>query len=217
MNWAEITIWLDASAKELRSGAGVKLLWHNQVIPCRIVFSDRKSLSPGESAKAACRLESSLGIKAGQECLVSTFASPKHIGRCTIEKVYLPIPGLAEKQQIKVRQIEDRLLTNQFQPVLWSLIAKELFFFNPEEGEEIRSYLEDAGMIVAVDEDLYFHRDALQAAKALIREYLEHNGSITVGQARDLLGSSRKFVIPLLEYFDAEGFTLRKGNERILG
>lgn len=216
MNWAEITIWLDGSARELRSGDRIKLLYQNEEILCQIVFSDGKSLLPGESAVAGCRLESPLGIKEGEGCLVKTSGSAKQIGRCTIERVHTPKPGLAEKQQIKVRQIEDRLLTNPFQPVLWSLIAKELFFFNPAEGKEIREYLEDTGIMVAIDEDLYFHRDALRAAKALIREYLEENGSITSGQTRDLLGSSRKFVIPLLKYFDAEGFTVRKGNGRVL-
>jgi len=123
---------------------------------------------------------------------------------------------LGEKQQLKVKQIEDRLLTNRYQPVLWSLIAKDLFFFNPAEGEQLREYLEAKGTIVPVSEDLYFHRDAIESAKDLIREYIENNGSITSAEARDLLGSSRKFVIPLLEYFDAQGLTIRKGNRRVL-
>lgn len=125
-------------------------------------------------------------------------------------------PGLGKKQQAKAEQIEARLLTNPFQPLLWSLISKELFFFNPQEGEEIRQYLEDTGVMIQMEEDLYFHRDAVARAQGLVREHLEQQGSITSAQARDLLGSSRKFVIPLMEYFDAQGFTLRKGNERVL-
>ena len=124
-------------------------------------------------------------------------------------------PGLGKKQQIKAEQIEARLLANPFQPLLWSLISKELFFFNPQAGEELRSSLEEAGVMVQVGEDLYFHRDAIAQARDRILEYINRNGSITCGQARDLLGSSRKFIIPLLEYLDAQGFTIRKGNERV--
>ncbi|HHX94451.1 MAG TPA: hypothetical protein GX691_01320 [Clostridia bacterium] len=124
---------------------------------------------------------------------------------------------MGDKQKIKARQIEERLLANPFQPLLWSLISKELFFFNPGEGEKIRQSLEDAGKIVRVSEDLYFHADAVRSAKKLIREYIETYGSITRTQARDLLKSSRKFVIPLLEYLDAEGFTERRENIRVLG
>ena len=70
--------------------------------------------------------------------------------------------------------------------------------------------------MVQVGEDLYFHRDAIAQSRELILEYINRNGSITCGQARDLLGSSRKFIIPLLEYLDAQGFTIRKDNERVL-
>lgn len=126
------------------------------------------------------------------------------------------LPALSDKQKIKARQIEERLLINPFQPLLWSLISKELFFFNPKEGEVIRRYLENAGEIIPVGEDLFFHVDAVNEAKKLVGEYIACHGKITVGEARDLLGSSRKFVVPLLEYFDAVGFTERKGNVRVL-
>ena len=41
----------------------------------------------------------------------------------------------------------------------------------------------------------------------------EHGGSITLAQLRDELGTSRKFAQALLEHFDAEKVTLRRGDE----
>jgi selenocysteine-specific elongation factor len=38
-----------------------------------------------------------------------------------------------------------------------------------------------------------------------------------VAQARDLLGSSRKYVLAILAHFDAEGVTRRRGDERLPG
>ena len=40
---------------------------------------------------------------------------------------------------------------------------------------------------------------------------------MTVGDARDRFGSSRKYVVPLLEHFDREGVTRRRGDVRIAG
>ena len=49
-----------------------------------------------------------------------------------------------------------------------------------------------------------------------MREYLEENGQITAGDAKNLIGSTRKYSIPLLEQLDREGFTVRKGDYRVL-
>lgn len=49
-----------------------------------------------------------------------------------------------------------------------------------------------------------------------MRKYLEENEQITAGGAKDLIGSTRKYSIPLLEQLDREGFTVRKGDYRVL-
>jgi len=41
-------------------------------------------------------------------------------------------------------------------------------------------------------------------------------GSITAARFRDLVGNSRKYAVPLLEYFDRIGVTVREGDERRL-
>ena len=45
---------------------------------------------------------------------------------------------------------------------------------------------------------------------------LEAEGSVTLARVRDELGSSRKYVQALLEHFDAERVTLRRGDARVL-
>jgi hypothetical protein len=45
---------------------------------------------------------------------------------------------------------------------------------------------------------------------------LEAHGTITVARARDLTGSSRKHVLPLLKFLDDHGITRRSGDDRIL-
>lgn len=60
-----------------------------------------------------------------------------------------------------------------------------------------------------------FHRDAIAEAEKLLRDYLQANPEITVAAFRDLTGSTRKYALPLLEYFDRRKVTLRRGDVRV--
>lgn len=75
---------------------------------------------------------------------------------------------------------------------------------------------QDRGLLARIDEGLYYHQDTLAAARRLIEEHVRQQGSITVSQFRDLTGSSRKYALPVMEYFDSIRFTRRLGDERVL-
>jgi selenocysteine-specific elongation factor len=75
---------------------------------------------------------------------------------------------------------------------------------------------QDQGLFAKIAEGLYYHRDTLDEAKRIVREQIGTAGSITVSQFRDITGSSRKYALPVMEYFDAVKFTRRRGDERIL-
>jgi selenocysteine-specific elongation factor len=82
--------------------------------------------------------------------------------------------------------------------------------------QPILQQLERQGEVVKITTDLYFARDHLERARALLRGYAETHGEINAATFRDLLGASRKFSISLLDYFDRTGFTLRVGDVRRL-
>ena len=73
-----------------------------------------------------------------------------------------------------------------------------------------------SGRVIAVERDRYFGRVALVAFVEVLRS-IALQGSITPGAIRDATGLTRKFVIPLLEWADASGLTLRKGDGRVPG
>ena len=73
-----------------------------------------------------------------------------------------------------------------------------------------------AGQVVRLGPDLHFAAEAVDAARARIVEYLEARGTMLASDARDILGTSRKYVVPLLEYFDGHGVTKREGDTRVL-
>jgi selenocysteine-specific elongation factor len=72
------------------------------------------------------------------------------------------------------------------------------------------------GLLVDV-EGIVFTAEALERARDEVRHGLAEHGSLTVAQARDLLGSSRKYVLAILARMDAEGITRRRGDERFPG
>jgi selenocysteine-specific elongation factor len=76
------------------------------------------------------------------------------------------------------------------------------------------SLLEEAGALVKVGDSLFYHRAALDELDAGLRTYLASHAEMTMADFKDLTGLSRKFAVPLLEYFDRRGVTARAGDNR---
>lgn len=83
-------------------------------------------------------------------------------------------------------------------------------------AEKIFQWMLDEGILVRVKEDIVFHRDALDKLTRELVDFLKKHGEISPTQFKDLTGTSRKYAIPLLEYFDREKVTLRVGDVRRL-
>jgi selenocysteine-specific elongation factor len=83
-------------------------------------------------------------------------------------------------------------------------------------AERMFTALLDDGVLVEAGAGVVFHRDVLADVEARVRAHLDRHGEITVASLRDLLGSSRKFTLVLLEYFDARRITRRVGDRRVL-
>jgi selenocysteine-specific elongation factor len=77
--------------------------------------------------------------------------------------------------------------------------------------------LERTGELVLVTTDIAYPADIWQYITKRIIDVLESKGPATVSQLREVIGTSRKFAVPLLEYMDASGITRRKGDVRELG
>jgi len=68
---------------------------------------------------------------------------------------------------------------------------------------------------VKVGNDLY--RDTqIAEIRAKVEAFVREGGAMTAAQFRDLIGTSRKFAVPLLEWLDGRGFTVRDGDRRVL-
>ncbi|MDH4322470.1 MAG: selenocysteine-specific translation elongation factor, partial [Desulfobulbaceae bacterium] len=70
--------------------------------------------------------------------------------------------------------------------------------------------------VVKISEDLYFHASALDALAEQIRDFCRSGGELDAQSFKGMTGLTRKFSIPLLEYFDKIKLTIRVGDKRIL-
>lgn len=112
--------------------------------------------------------------------------------------------------------IEKAMLAEPFAPPGWDEAALEAGL-SGEEKNEMFTWLQHSHVLVKISEEVVFHQEALENAKELIRAYLLEHETIQLAEVRDLLKTSRKYALPLLEYLDQVKFTRRKGDIRVLG
>jgi selenocysteine-specific elongation factor len=114
-----------------------------------------------------------------------------------------------------VKRVEEAILRGKLQPPS----PKELSEEWSEEEERVLAvfeYLAHEGMLVKIKSGMYFHRIHFENLKGELINFLKSHKEITTSQFKDLTGASRKYVIPLIEYFDQMKLTLRLGEKRIL-
>lgn len=64
---------------------------------------------------------------------------------------------------------------------------------------------------------VFFLRETYDEAVDRLIAYLREHETMTAAEARDLLGTTRKYVLPLLEHLDERRVTRRLGDQRVLG
>jgi len=87
---------------------------------------------------------------------------------------------------------------------------------DPGQAKDVLNHMIEQGLIVRTKEDLFFHAEVIADLKQRLVKFLEVNGEINPAQFKEMTGASRKFLIPLFEYFDAKNVTLRVGDVRKL-
>ncbi|MBW2576231.1 MAG: selenocysteine-specific translation elongation factor [Deltaproteobacteria bacterium] len=83
-------------------------------------------------------------------------------------------------------------------------------------AKDVLMFLMDEGLIVKVKEDLYFHAKAVEDLQQRLVDYLVSHKEMSTPQFKEMTGVSRKYLIPLIEYFDAQNVTIRIGDIRKL-
>ena len=140
--------------------------------------------------------------------VVSTSSSPGGLIR---------IPGFVPEFSAEQKQQVERLLR----------MYRESPFTPPGRseseaivGSEVLASLIEQGRLVklgSASDTVLFLRESYEEAIARLVAYLEEHQKMTAAEARDVLGTTRKYILPLLEHMDERHITRRVGDERVRG
>jgi len=132
---------------------------------------------------------------------------------------------LTEPQERLATRLLARLEMAPLAPPALSELRTELVAGNGPSGpsgaggaldEDFLAALSLQRRIVRVSEDLMFATPAYNGMVEKVTSHLKAHGKITVAEVRDLFGTSRRYVLALLEHLDSERITRRLGDERVL-
>jgi selenocysteine-specific elongation factor len=130
--------------------------------------------------------------------------------RLASHTVSLQVDQEALKQQIVDTYRQSKLTPPYFRDIVKSLDV------DPKSAKSVLELLVGEGALVKVKEDLYYDRNTLDELKAQLVAHIVENGEISTPTFKDMTGASRKYVIPLIEHFDATQVTIRVGDMRQL-
>jgi selenocysteine-specific elongation factor len=119
----------------------------------------------------------------------------------------LALPPKLESAGAKVRAA---LFAKQFDPPSRKEISPDA------STQEALRFLMDAGEAILLSQDVVMLADATMQAAEIVRSFLRNQTAATASELRQALGTSRRVIIPLLEYFDRQGITRRDGDKRVL-
>ncbi len=127
--------------------------------------------------------------------------------------IFLPSrkPKISSQQKILISKILKILKDNPNNPPNEKTLISQI-----AGGKEIIDFLIQEGEIVKLSDGILLESKNYDIIKNKLIDFLKINGSISISQVRELLGISRKYIIPLLNKMDEEKITQRKENVRIL-
>ena len=132
------------------------------------------------------------------------------------DKLRLPVHQISSADEKGlVKRVEASVLKGGLQPPS----PKELSEEWSEREEEVRAifeHLTHEGVLVKIKGEIYVHRVSFENLKEELVAYLKSHQEITTPQFKEMTRASRKYAIPLIEYFDQSKLTLRIGEKRVL-
>lgn len=134
-----------------------------------------------------------------------------------IEKETVRLSSFKQTQsgidQTKTSEVIELLKNAVFNPPTKKEIA-QLITLSENQVIDILKFLAVQGAIVRINDSIYISKSAYDEMMLKIKEFSKAKKDISVAEFRDLVGTTRKFALPFLEYMDTNNITLRVGDGR---
>jgi selenocysteine-specific elongation factor len=140
-------------------------------------------------------------------------------GEIVSEKEHLRISGHRVIMKDGMDTLKDKILGIYKKTSITPPSIKEVmesFQGNEEDAKSVLDILVREEVLIKVNEELYFDGESVERLRNNYKKFLIKEGKATPASFRDLTGLSRKYIIPLMEYFDKTKLTIRVGDHRVL-
>ncbi len=135
------------------------------------------------------------------------------------DKNLIKMSGHTVALQVDQHEIKEKILSTYREsgltPPFFRTICESLSV-DGKTARDVLNMLIAEEKIVKTKDDLYFDSAAIAGLERKLVEFLKEHGEITTPEFKDMTAISRKFVIPLIEYFDSINLTIRVGDTRQL-
>jgi selenocysteine-specific elongation factor len=189
-----------------------------QIGDALLAYHERFPLKEGLS-REALRTTLGMGEGTGLKIFAMALRDLEKRGEILVEGDTLRRKGHEVRLLGEMRDLRETLAALYREAGLAPPTVREVLERFPERKKEMASLIQvmtREGDLIRISEDLNFHRDALERLRDDYRQLLLKETRATPASFKELTGLSRKFIIPLMEYFDMTKLTMRSGDHRIL-
>ena len=177
------------------------------------------SVSPLEWGMSAEELRTRLSKRLERGVLDAALAALADEGKVSRRGDLVRLGGsdvdLTSEQSRLAESIEARLAEAGSSPPTLDELRQEL---GGKDFDAMVKLLVETGRIIKVTSTLLFHPDVIADMRKAVAAYFDGGATqLGVPEFKDMVGVTRKYAIPILEYFDREGTTMRSGNVRLRG
>jgi selenocysteine-specific elongation factor len=114
-----------------------------------------------------------------------------------------------------MNDVANRFLEAEFATPGIKEIAETMRIDGASVGQAVDLLL-DSRQIVKIEKNIFMHNQSMEKAEKRIIEHFQNHETLTVGECGKFLNTSRKYSVPLLNYYDQRGLTTRQGDVRVM-
>ena len=176
--------------------------------------------NPLKSGLAKEELRSQLRPPVEQKVFQALLAGLIKKGIIDQEGAEIRISGHTVTLQVDEQEMERNIDTLYLEAALTPPNLREVLAafgeFPEKQIRQVIDLLVGKGRLIKINESLWFHAQAIHALQEEVTAFIRREGEIDAQRFKDLTGLTRKFSIPLLEYFDKIKLTIRIDDKRVL-
>ena len=205
-----------AAESGLLLGADACLELQRRLLAALREFHDREPLRPGTPRGS---LRGALPGNVPRAAFELALGRLEADGRVQAEESVVRLaefaPRLTQREEAIAAQLRADAVIAGLEPPTPRDWAERLGI-EPDELRDVLAHLVRDGSLVHAPGDLWFDRVTVDELRSKVIAHLEAHGAIETPAYKDLIGTTRKYAVPLMELFDSEHLTVRRGETRVL-